>query len=74
MLKFLYNIHSEIGEKMKKLIFLPLVLLFQCAPVAVLTGCSLNGTWEPEYTVPTTTDGRGATQSSTTSTTSTTGT
>tara|TARA_A100001015_G_scaffold314000_1_gene422539 strand:- start:2319 stop:2498 length:180 start_codon:yes stop_codon:yes gene_type:complete len=59
---------------MKKIIFLLPILLFQCAPVAVLAGCSFNATWEPEYTVPTTTDGRGATQSSTTTTTSTTGT
>ena len=58
---------------MKKIIFLLPVLVFQCSPVAVLAGCSFNATWEPEYTVPTTTDGRGAAQTST-STTSTTGT
>jgi hypothetical protein len=58
---------------MKKIIFLLPILLFQCVPVAVLAGCSFNATWEPEYTVPTTTASRGATQSSTTIT-STTGT
>ena len=62
---------------MKKLIFLPFVLLFQCSPVAVLGGCSfiIEDDHIPAYEVPTTTDGRGATRTAeSTTTTSTIGT
>ena len=62
---------------MKKLIFLPFALLFQCSPVAVLGGCSfiIEDDYSPIYEVPTTTDGRGATRTAeSTSSTSTTGT
>tara|TARA_E500000331_G_C16757913_1_gene498270 strand:- start:155 stop:343 length:189 start_codon:yes stop_codon:yes gene_type:complete len=62
---------------MKKLIFLPFILLFHCAPVAVLGGCSfiVEDDYIPAYEVPTTTDGRGATRTAeSTTSTSTTGT
>ena len=62
---------------MKKLIFLPFVLLFQCSPVAVLGGGSfiIEDDHIPAYEVPTTTDGRGATRTAdSTTSTSTTGT
>ncbi len=62
---------------MKKIIFLPFVLLFQCSPVAVLGGCSfiIEDDHIPAYEIPTTIDGRGATRTAeSTSATSSTGT
>jgi hypothetical protein len=57
---------------MKKLIYLPFLFLFQCAPATILSGCSfiIEDDHIPAYEVPTTTDGRGATRTadSTTST------
>ena len=47
---------------MKKIIYLLPILLIQCAPATVLTGCATSDMYYDIPEVPTTPDGRGATQ------------